>query len=98
MAETGVDLAITSGGWTSAAMPDIPVTQVADPDGIEIGTYTATKQFAATTPPPDGGFSIGIDDGTFQACHFHIRATGQAPRGAQSVHNQEFYLICPGGS
>jgi Tfp pilus assembly protein PilX len=98
MAETGVDLAITAGGFTSAAMPPIPVTQVTDVSGDDIGSYAATTAFQETTAPPAGGYSIGNDDGTFQACHFQIVATGQAPRGASSTHVQEFYLICPGGS
>ena len=102
MAETGLDLAITGGGWTTAAMPDIPQTPVTDPNGVLIGTYAAQRSppagFQETTPPPAGGFSIGIDDGTFSACHFLLQATGTAPRGATSAHNQEFYIICPGGS
>ncbi len=97
MAETGVDLTIASGGWTSAAMPDVPQTQVNDPDGNEIGTYAATRGFQETTAA--SGFSQGEDDnGTFQRCHFRVVATGTSQRGASSQNTQEFYLICPGGS
>ena len=100
MAETGVDVAITQGPFTTApgGNPPIPLTAVVDVDGDAVGTYQAGVAFTESTAPPSGGFSIGSGNGTFQACHFQINSTGLSSRAAQSVHQQEFYVVCPGGS
>lgn len=90
MADTGIDLSFTGGGL------QIPQTAVTDPNGLQIGTYTAASSFQETTAAK--GSSQGLGSGTFQACHFRIAATGTGARGANSTHTQEFYVLCPGGS
>jgi hypothetical protein len=98
MAETGVDLSLASGGYMNGGNSGIPQTVITDPNGDQIGTFIANTAFQETTPPPNGGFSIGSGSGTFDACHFQTQATGNSARGASSQHTQEFYVICPGGS
>jgi hypothetical protein len=99
MAETGVDLSLAVGGFTSApGGTALAPTPVLDPDGLTIGTYQATTLFQEATPPPSGGYSIGSGSATFDACHFQTQATGTSARNASSNNSQEFYVICPGGS
>jgi type IV pilus assembly protein PilX len=99
MAETGVDLSIAAGGFTSApGGTAIAQTAVADDNALAIGTYQANTLFQETTPPPRGGFSIGSGSSSFDACHFQTVAVGTSARNASSQHTQEFYVICPGGS
>ena len=98
MAETGVDVAITGGPFNTQATTSIPQTVVDDASGAALGSYQATTTFQESMPPSGGGFSIGSGSGTFQACHFQINSIGLSSRAARSVHQQEFYVICPGGS
>jgi type IV pilus assembly protein PilX len=47
------------------------------------------------TPVPGGGYSLGTG---FEAYHFVIDSYGTANRGAQSHHQQSFYVVGPGGT
>ncbi len=49
---------------------------------------------AGQTPVPGGGYSLGTG---FEAYHFVIDSFGTAERGAQSQHQQSFYVVGPGG-
>jgi Tfp pilus assembly protein PilX len=88
LADTAIDLSFTGGGL------QLPLTAVADPGGLQIGTFTAASVFQETTAAK--GSSQGLGAGTFQACHFRITANGTGPRGATATHVQEFYVLCPG--
>lgn len=96
-AETGIDIAIESRGYstvTNAPGNVIPVTPLGD------GTYTtqAVTSFQETTPVPDRGYSGGEGTpGTILAYHFDVVSIGIGPRGSISTHNQSFYVIGPGG-
>lgn len=96
-AETGIDIAIESRGYSTVPNAPgnfIPVTPLGD------GTYTtqAVTTFQQTTPVPDLGFSGGEGvQGGIQAFHFDVVSIGIGPRGATSTHNQSFYQIGPGG-
>lgn len=99
MAETGVELSLAAGGFTSApGGTAIAATNVSDPNGDFIGSYQAGTTYQESTPPLRGGFSIGSGSATFDACHFQTVATGASSRNATSTNTQEFYVICPGGS
>lgn len=50
---------------------------------------------AGQTPVPGGGYSLGTG---FEAYHFVIDSFGTAERGAQSHHQQSFYVVGPGGN
>ena len=47
------------------------------------------------TPVPGGGYSLGTG---FEAYHFVVDSFGTANRGAQSHHQQSFYVVGPGGN
>ncbi len=99
MAETAIDLSVAN--YNNGGSPPLPLTIVPDPNGGEIGRFTAATTFQeATAPPPreGGAFSTGSGSNTFEACHFQTQATGTSSRGASSQNTQEFYVICPGGS
>lgn len=86
-AEAGIENEIAAGGFTSTL--DRAAT-------YEVGTgleAETTTKYQTSTPVPAGGYSIGAG---FQAHHFEIRSTGTAPRGAESVHVQGFYVVGPG--
>ncbi len=93
-AETGIDIAINQRNFTTLAPVNLPLTALGD------GTYdtTATTTFLEATPVPDAAFSMGEDEGTLQAYHFQVVSTGTGPDNAVSVHNQNFYVVGPGGN
>ena len=97
LAETGVDVAIKRGPFTTApgGNPAIADTTLLDADGDVVGTYAASTEFQVTAPVT--GFSTGSGTSTFLACHFQTQATGRSAKQAVSQNQQEFYVVCPGG-
>jgi hypothetical protein len=94
-AEAGVERAITAGVFnTNAPTVQAPVAVAADnEDTLE---YTVTfDDDNGVTPVPRGGYSLGSG---FEAYHFEIESTGSSRRGAESVHEQSFYIVGPGGA
>jgi type IV pilus assembly protein PilX len=92
-AETGIDIPIGRGLFTTAGVSTLAPTPLGD------GSYSAQSQTTcvATTPVPDIAFSMGTATGTAQAFHFDIVSVGTGPRGATATHNQSFYVVGPGG-
>jgi len=90
-AESGIDIAINRRDYTTIEPAVLPPTALGD------GNYstTATTTYLEATAVPDSSFSMGEDDGTIQAYHFEVVATGTGPDNALSIHNQSFYLVGP---
>jgi hypothetical protein len=97
LAETAVDRSLQLGPFSTSLPNVVAETEVTGPDGLQIGTFSATTAFQEDTAPPGGGYSMGTGSGTFRAYHFRIDAQAQAQRGARDNHLQEFYVIGPGG-
>jgi len=94
LAETAIDFTTATGGpWNTAA----PFVLAQTPAPYGLGSFQATATFNEETPPPAGGYSIGVGGGSFSAYHFDIVAQGQSNRGAASTHTQSFYIVGPGG-
>jgi type IV pilus assembly protein PilX len=93
-AETGIDIALAKGDFSTTAQTSIGPTNL-----VTDGSYSteATVTFAQTTPVPDLSFSMGVGTGSVQAFHFDITANGTGPRGARATHTQSFYIVGPGG-
>ncbi len=94
LAETAIDFTTTNGGPWNTTVP-FALAQTTAPYGL--GSFQATATFNEETPPPAGGYSIGVGGATFSAFHFDIVAQGQSNRGAASTHTQSFYIVGPGG-
>ena len=92
-AETGIDIPMATGAFTTVAPTALPLTALGD------GSYStrSVTTCTATTPVPDIAFSMGTGSGTVQAFHFDIVSVGTGPRNASSTHNQSFYVVGPGG-
>ncbi len=90
-AETGIELAIASGNWSTTTATVFPATQL--PGGSD-NYVTYDTQFDEATPVPSG-FSTEVGAG-FLAYHFDVTSTGTSNRGATSTHQQSFYIIGPG--
>lgn len=91
-AETGIDVAISRGAFTTSG-PTPPQT-------ITVGDAEATVEtdYQLSTGVPDVAFSLGVGSGgSVQAFHFNVVSTGSGPRGATSTHTQSFYVVGPGG-
>jgi len=90
-AETGIDIAIARGTFTTFE----PMTLT----GIAVGDAEVDVEmtFQQATGVPDTAFSLGVGTGAVQAFHFDVVATGRGPRGARSTHTQSFYVVGPGG-
>ncbi len=91
LAETGIEVGISNGPFCAGS--DCPAnviaeTQVLDPDGKSIGTFQADTVYQTCTLKD--GYSS-----SFRAYHFRIASVGRSTRGAQSDHQQEFFLIGP---
>ncbi len=94
LAETAIDFSLINGApWNTA----IPFVLAQTPAPFGLGSFQATATFNEETPPPAGGYSIGVGGGSFSAYHFDIVAQGQSNRGATSTHTQSFYIVGPGG-
>lgn len=90
-AETGIDMAISRGVFTTLEPMAIPPTPVGNAETEVVTTFTQS------TAVPDAPFSMGVGtSGTVQAFHFDIVAVGRGPRGASSTHHQSFYVVGPG--
>ena len=76
-----------------------PVQNCAEPDDPEPAEeceyFVRFDMQAGQTPVPGGGYSLGTG---FEAYHFVVDSFGTAERGAQSHHQQSFYVVGPGGS
>ncbi len=94
LAETAIDFTTTNGGPWNTTVP-FALAQTQAPYGL--GSFQATATFNEETPPPAGGYSIGVGGATFSAFHFDVVAQGQSNRGATSTHTQSFYIVGPGG-
>ncbi len=94
LAETAIDWMTVNGAPWNTAVP-FALAQTPAPYGL--GSFQATATFNEETPPPAGGYSIGVGGGSFSAYHFDIVAQGQSNRGAASTHTQSFYIVGPGG-
>jgi len=94
LAETAIDFTTVNGAPWNTAVPFV-LAQTPAPFGL--GSFQATATFNESTPPPAGGYSIGVGGGSFSAYHFDIVAQGQSNRGATSTHTQSFYIVGPGG-
>ncbi len=96
-AETGIDLAMSNGGFGTAiggAGAVLPPT----PLGDGASSTQAVTTFQLATPVPDRAFSLGVGtSGAVQAYHFDVVSQGTGPRNAISTHTQSFYVIGPGG-
>ena len=90
-AETGIDIAISQGNFSTLASSVVAPTAIGD------GVTEAETTFQLTTPVPDISFSIGVGTGSVQAFHFDAVAVGAGPRDAVSTHTQSFYIVGPGG-
>ncbi len=91
-AETGIDLAISQGVFSTTGPMTIPETPVGS------GSAEVVTRFVQATSVPGSAFSMGVGmSGSVQAFHFDIVATGRGPRGATSTHHQGFYVLGPGG-
>ena len=91
-AETGIDMAISRGAFSTLESTTIPETSVGN------GSVEVETTFVQATNVPDRAFSMGVGvGGSVQAFHFEIVATGKGPRGATSTHRQGFYVLGPGG-
>lgn len=91
-AETGIDIPLGQGNFTTAAPLPLARTALGD------GTYEteSVTSCVATTPVPDKSFSQGAPN-TPVAYHFDIVSVGIGPRNARSTHTQSFYVVGPGG-
>lgn len=94
LAETAIDFSLINGAPWNTAIPFV-LAQTPAPYGL--GSFQANATFNEATPPPAGGYSIGVGGGSFSAYHFDIVAQGQSNRGATSTHTQSFYIVGPGG-
>jgi len=90
-AETGIDIAISRGAFTTFEPMVLPTIAVGD------GEVDVETTFQQSTGVPDAAFSLGVGRGTVQAFHFDVVASGRGPRGARSTHRQSFYVVGPGG-
>lgn len=93
-ADTAVERAmnVTVSTSTPTVVAREPVDAASDPDGPEL---EFTLHYAGASPALGGGSSL---TSSLQAYHFEIDATGFAPGGAVSDHQQGFYIIGPGGT
>jgi hypothetical protein len=92
-AETGIDIPLGLGAFSTAAPSALPWTPLGD------GSYQTRSLTTCmtTTPVPDIAFSMGTTGSTVQAWHFDIVAVGTGPRNANATHTQSFYVVGPGG-
>ena len=91
-AETGIDIAISSGDFTTLETVTLPSITIGD------GEVVVETTFQQSTGVPDSAFSLGVGtSNTVQAFHFDVVAVGTGPRGATSTHRQSFYVVGPGG-
>lgn len=92
-AESGIDIPIGQGAFTTATTSTLAPTYLGD------GSYSTHSETACvmTTPVPDIAFSMGAGAGVVQAFHFDIVSVGNGPRNATSTHTQSFYVVGPSG-
>lgn len=92
LAESGIDLAIASGGYTTTAGGSTINWLGADYDRKVVTT------FESATPLNEVAFSMGntAGGGSVMAYHFETESQGKAPRNATATHRQGFYVLGPG--
>ena len=74
--------------------PDPPNSSDAQ-DTLECEYFMRFDLQTGTTIVPGGGYSLGTG---FNAYHFVVDSHGTSHRGAESDHQQSFYIIGPGGT
>jgi Tfp pilus assembly protein PilX len=93
-AEAGIERAISAGVFKTNA-PTVQAAVAVAAGSEDTLEYTITfAEDHGVTPVPRGGYSLGTG---FEAYHFEIASTGSSRRGAESVHEQGFYIVGPGG-
>lgn len=106
-AETGLEIALASGPFTTAGT-DLGPLPVNAPDLASAReTVSVDIDFEDATLVPDKAFSLGVGSG-IAAYHFVATATaesnriagggGDTDRDASAVHTQAFYVVGPSGS
>jgi hypothetical protein len=95
VAETGVEVAINAGPFNDIVPTDIPATELADLEGIDVGVFDSIAQFQLCGGMPAGA-STGVGEDAYSSYHFQITSTGTAARGATTTLTQDFSLMGPG--
>jgi type IV pilus assembly protein PilX len=92
LAESGIDLAIAGGTYTTTATPSTLNWLNQEYDRKVITT------FESATPLSSVAFSMGntAGGGSVSAYHFEVESQGKAPRNATATHRQGFYVLGPG--
>ena len=97
LAETAIEVAINNGPFSTTGGPKAtPNTPVVDLLGKPIGNYVASTNYIQCTPVEGFSEDYGSAD-SYRAYHFQITSTGTSARAAQSVHQQDFFLVGPNG-
>ena len=94
MAETGIDMAIGSRGFTTVGPRYVNWTGNANYDRRSVTTFVK----ATGVPPGGAAFSGGVNVNSLQAFHFDIISVGKGARNSTSTHTQSFFIVGPGGS
>jgi type IV pilus assembly protein PilX len=92
LAESGIDVAIAGGGFTTTSAPS-----TIDWLGTEYDRKAVTT-FETAVPLSAVAFSMGntAGGGSVMAYHFDVESQGKAPRNATATHRQSFYVLGPG--
>ena len=92
LAESGIDLAIAGGGYTTTAGGS-----TIDWLGTDYDRKVVTT-FETATPLSSVAFSMGntAGGGSVMAYHFEADSQGKAPRNANAAQRQGFYVLGPG--
>lgn len=106
-AETGLEIALASGPFTTAGMVLARQPVGADELAHAHDFVDVQIQYDSTTLVPDSAFSLGVGSG-IAAYHFVATATAESSRvagggtdtdrDASAVHTQAFYVVGPSGS
>lgn len=105
-AETGLEIALSSGPFTTAGTTLGPLPVNAPDLASAHETVSVLIEFEDATLVPDKAFSLGVGSG-IAAYHFHATATaesnriaggGNTDRDASAVHTQAFYVVGPSAS
>lgn len=92
LAESGIDVAIASGTFSTTPVPTTIDWLGTDYDRKVVTTYQTAVPLSAVA------FSMGNTSGggSVMAFHFDADSQGKAPRGANATHRQGFYVLGPG--
>ena len=99
-AETGLETAISQGGFNTLVETDLGQKVINANDEV-----TTKIRFEDSTLVPDRAFSLGVGSGGVAAYHFLAtaeakskRAAGGTDRDSSAIHTQAFYVVGPGSS